>query len=112
MLNESLKRKYYNLTSASSSWKVNSAFCQKNNTIIDFDAHMTAQVASNTIQLKGFPFTGTVSQKHCFVWNETGSQMLIGLIGKLSDGAIKIEIPVNLSKGTTVLILSQLYCDA
>ena len=73
---------------------------------------MTAQVASNTIQLKGFPFTGTVSQKHCFVWNETGSQMLIGLIGKLSDGAIKIEIPVNLSKGTTVLILSQLYCDA
>ena len=73
---------------------------------------MTAQTASNIIQLKGFPFTDVVTQKHCFVWNETASQMLVGLIGKLSDGVIKIEIPVNLSKGTTVLILSQLYCNA
>ena len=110
-LSKNLKRKYYNLTSTSSSWEVNSAFCQKNNTIIDFDANMTAQVASNTIQLNGFPFTGTVVQKHCFVWNETDSQMLIGLISKVSDGVIKVEIPVNLSKGTTVVILSQLYCD-
>lgn len=106
-INQRLAAKYTNLTSGTSSWKVLNAFAQKNNNIYEYEAHLTSNTLSNQIYLNGFSLPNGIIQKHCLVFDETNSHVLIGRVSPSGNG-IKIELP-NIPKDTSVLICDQLF---